>query len=308
MSAGNTTVTPGGGPRSDDAFQRLLLRFSAAAADGTSPPALIRLFCQATREFFHVDGAYFWQRVSADELMGAEADGPRADGFRGTRLTASQSAVAIEAFQQRKAVLKNRLDPARYLMAAEYGARSIMGAPLVVGSEAIGAATFVHCTDPDFFNEDLAAKATILAGQLGSLLEAGRLIQVSREERRRTEILADVAHVLRSAPEATAVVEAVADRLRVLLRTRLVCILLREATGFGLCAVAAESPQLAASVRARHDRRGLQFAADLASRAVAAGEPGYRDRWVSWPVPPCATGPVALTASRHADGIVALLN
>jgi two-component system NtrC family sensor kinase len=69
------------------------------------------------------------------------------------------------------------------------------------------------------------------------------------------------------------VAEAVADRLRVLLRTRLVCMMLREGTAFSLRAVAAESPQLAASVRARHDRRGLQFAADLASRAVAAGEP-----------------------------------
>ena len=68
-------------------------------------------------------------------------------------------------------------------------------------------------------------------------------------------------------------VEAVADRLRVLLRTRLVCMMLREGGGFSLGAVAAESSQLAASVRARHDRRGLQFAADLASRAVAAGEP-----------------------------------
>ncbi len=272
MSAGDTTVAQGSGPRSDDAFQRLLLRFSAAAADGTSPPALIRLFCRETREFFHVDGAYFWQRVSANELMGAEADGLLADRFPGTRLTAGQSAVAIEAFQQRKAVLKNRLDPALYRMAAEYGALSIMGTPLVVGNEAIGAATFVHCTDPDFFNEDLAAKATILAGQLGSLLEAVRLTQVSREERRRTEILVDVAQALRSAPESAAVVEAVADRLRVLLRTRLVCILLREGTGFSLRAVAAESPQLAASVRARHDRRGLQFAADLASRAVASGE------------------------------------
>ena len=68
-------------------------------------------------------------------------------------------------------------------------------------------------------------------------------------------------------------VEAVADRLRVLLRTRLVCLLLREGPGFSLRAVSAESPQLAASVRSRHDRRGLQFAADLASRAVAAGEP-----------------------------------
>jgi PAS domain S-box-containing protein len=273
MSAGNTIVAQGGGARSEDAFQQLLLKFSAAAADGTSPPALIRLFCQATRQFFQVDGAYFWQRVSSDELMGAEADGVMAGRFRGTRLTAGQSAVAIEAFQQRKAVCKNHLDPGRYLMAAEYGARSIMAAPLVVGNEAIGAATFVHCSDPDFFNEDLAAKATILAGQLGSLLEASRLTQGSREERRRTEILAEVAQALHSAPESTAVVEAIADRLRVLLRTRLVCILLRESAGFSLRAVAAESPQLAASVRARHDRRGLQFAADLASRAVAAGEP-----------------------------------
>ena len=158
-------------------------------------------------------------------------------------------------------------------MAAEYRARSIMAAPLVVSHEAIGAAVFLHCSDPDFFNPDLAAKATILAGQLGSLLEASRLTQVSREEHRRTKILAEVAQALHSAPESTAVVEAVADRLRVLLRTRLVCMMLREGTGFSLRAVAAESSQLAASVRARHDRRGLQFAADLASRAVAAGEP-----------------------------------
>src|SRR6202023_472473 len=120
---------------------------------------------------------------------------------------------------------------------------------------------------------DLADKATILAGQMGSLLEANRLTHVSREEHRRAEILAEVAQSLHAAPESTAVVEAVADRLRVLLRTRLVCLLLREGTAFSLRAVAAESPELAASVRARHDRRGLQFAADLASRAVAAGEP-----------------------------------
>jgi PAS domain S-box-containing protein len=260
--------------RSDDAFQRLLLKFSDAAARGTPAQVLIRLFCQATREFFQVDGAYFWQRVS-DELLGAEADGVMADRFRGTRVKASQSsvAIAVEAIRQRRTVYENRLDPARYLMAAEFRARSIMAAPLVASNEAIGAAVFLHCSDPDFFNDDLAAKATILAGQLGSLLEASRLTQVSREEHRRTKILAEVAQALHSASESTAVVEAVADRLRVLLRTRLVCMMLREGTAFALRAVAAESPQLAASVRARHDRRGLQFAADLASRAVAAGEP-----------------------------------
>ena len=38
-------------------------------------------------------------------------------------------------------------------------------------------------------------------------------------------------------------------------------------------AVSAETPQLATSARARHDRQTLRFAADLAQRAVAAGEP-----------------------------------
>ncbi len=264
-----------GNPRADEAFQRLLLQLSEAAAQGTPGEALIRFFCESTRKLFKVDGAYFWQRVSTDELLGVEADGVMADHFRGTRVKVSQSSVAIalEAIRQRKTVYENRLDPARYQMATEYSARSIMAAPLVVSNESIGAVVFLHCSDPDFFNPDLADKATILAGQLGNLMQANRLSQASREEHRRTKILAEVAQAVRSAPESAAVVEAVADRLRVLLRTRLVCMLLREGTAYSLRAVAAESSQLAESVRARHDRRGMQFAADLASRAVAAGEP-----------------------------------
>src|SRR2546428_10554660 len=73
--------------------------------------------------------------------------------------------------------------------------------------------------------------------------------------------------------DGKAVVGAVAARLRVLLRPRLVCIMLRQGGSFALHAVAAESAPLAASARAKHDRKGLQFAADLASRAVSAGEP-----------------------------------
>jgi two-component system NtrC family sensor kinase len=58
-----------------------------------------------------------------------------------------------------------------------------------------------------------------------------------------------------------------------LLRTRLVCVLLRREGPFELRAVSAETPQLANSARARHDRHTVRFAADLAQRAVAAGEP-----------------------------------
>ena len=155
-----------------------------------------------------------------------------------------------------------------------------MAAPLLVFNEVIGAVTFLHDSIDDFFNEDLAAKATILAGQLGSLLEAARLSEVSREEHRRAEILADVAHVLHGTPDVAAVIEALADRLRLLLRTRLVCVLLRREGPFELRAVSAETSATGDSARARHDRQTIRFAADLAQRR---SPPAKRSRFRSAP-------------------------
>jgi two-component system NtrC family sensor kinase len=261
------------GPRSDDAFQKLLLRFSLAAAQGTPSSALIRLFCQATREFFRVDGVYFWRFASPEELVGAEADGLMAAEFRDRRLKARDSAVAMEAIRQRRTMYVNHPPVAQFPVAAEFQAKSLMAAPLVVSNEVIGTAVFLHATEPDYFNDDLAAKATILAGQLGGLLETSRLTQVSREEHRRAQILVEGAQAVHAVPDAGSMAEAVADRLRVLLRTRLVCILLRQGTTIALRAVAAESPRLAAEVRTRFERSGMRWAEDIASRVVAAGDP-----------------------------------
>src|SRR5262249_32542255 len=184
-----------------------------------------------------------------------------------------QSTVTADAVRQRRTIFANQVNSAHFPLAKDFGARSLMAAPLVVSNEAIGAVTFLHDSIDDFFDQDLAAKATILAGQLGSVLETTRLIAASREEHRRAEILADVANVLHGTPDVGAVIEAVADRVRLLLRTKLVCVLVRREGPFELKAVSAESPQLATSARARHDRQTLRFAADLAQRAVAAGEP-----------------------------------
>ena len=205
--------------------------------------------------------------------MGEQADGKLAQRFIGLRLRPGESAVTAEAVRQRRTIFANQVHSPMFPAAAQYEARSLMAAPLVVFNEVIGAMTFLHDADSNFFNEDLASKATILAGQLGSLLEATRLSEVSREEHRRAEILADVAQALHGTPDVSAVIEALADRLRLLLRTRLVCVLLRREGPFELRAVSAETPQLANSVRARHDRQTIRFAADLAQRAVTAGEP-----------------------------------
>lgn len=258
---------------SDEDFKKLLLRLSSAAAERTQPSALIEFFCRAVCEFFNVSGIYFWRSQSPDELVGEQAYGKMSDRFPGLRMRAEESAVAAQAVRQRRTVVVNHLNAAAFPAAMEFEARSIMAAPLVVLNEVIGAVSFLHDADEEFFNEDMTTKATILAGQLGSLLQTARLGELSREEHRRAEILADVAHALHGTPDVAAVIEALADRLRLLLRTPLVCVLLRREGPFELEAVSAETPQLATSVRARHDRQTLRFAADLAQRAILAGEP-----------------------------------
>jgi two-component system NtrC family sensor kinase len=272
---GNSTPSPEAPApsHSDDAFQKVLLRIAARAAERADATTLIQFFCCATREFFQVSGVYFWRRHSGDELVGEQADGKLAERFIGLRLVPQQSAVTAEAVRARRTIVVNhlQLNPA-FPAARQFEARSLMAAPLVVFDEVIGAATFLHDSDEEFFNEDSAAKATILATQLGSLLEATRLGEASREEHRRAEILAEVATALHATPDVSAVIEALADRLRLLLRTRMVSVLLRREGPFELRAVSAETPQMANSFRAGHDRQTIRFAADLAQRAVSAGE------------------------------------
>jgi len=265
------TVRPN--PGSDEAFQTLLLSLAAKASAQPDAASLIQFFCRAAREFFQVSGAYFWKCQGPEEMVGEQAEGKLAERFIGMRLRPGQSTVTAEAVEQRRTLFANQIESAKFPVAHEFGARAMLAAPLVVFNEVIGATTFLHDSDENFFNDDLAAKATILAGQLGSLLEATRLNEASQEEHRRAQILADVAHALHGRPDVSAVIEAVADRVRLLLRARLVCVLLKHDGPFELRAVAAETPQLATAARSRYDRRTLRFAADLAQRAVSAGEP-----------------------------------
>jgi PAS domain S-box-containing protein len=273
MSMGEFTVRSASSPRSDHAFQDLLLKFSAAAAEGIDGDSLIQLFCRSAREFFQVDGVYFWKLISPDELIGVAADGWRAELFVGLRFSTSQASMGIEAIHARKTVCANHLDPSRSALTSPFQIRAAMASPLIVFNDVVGVAVFGHSSNPDFFTADMAAKATILAGQIGSLLEATRLAQAQREEHRRAEMLAEVAHSLHTVPDPKSVVESLADQLRNLLRTRLVCVVLRQGSGYELTAVSTESPHWQAVARAGHDRKGLQVASDLAARALAAGEP-----------------------------------
>ncbi len=271
MQAGQTTEDRPHA-RSDEAFQKLLLQLSAAASEGAAPAVLIRLFCHAARVFFQIQGAYIWQSTASGELQATEADGLFADRFRGFRPKTTEK-VVLEAVRRRKTVYMNYLDPDRPLLIPELRGRAIMAVPLVVANQATGAVVFLHTDISNFFNDDLATKATILTGQLGNLLEANRIQQATPKENHSAESLAETARALQGTPDPIAVVQTMAERLRAALHTRVVSVFVSQGTGFALRSVAGETAHLADLVRARYDRRGLQFAGEVAARAMRRGSP-----------------------------------
>jgi PAS domain S-box-containing protein len=257
---------------SEEPFQKLLLELSRAAFQSRDANQLILLFCRLAREFFRASGAYFWSRTPEGELVGAEADGFQAERFRGLRLHAGDSAIALEAVRIRRALFLNEVDRSRYPRLAEYRAQAVMAAPLLVAHEVVGAIVFLRDSPASRFDEDSAAKATILATQLGTALEALRLSLLSREEHRRATILAEVATALHSMPDLSAVMEGIADRLRVLLHSPVVLMFVQEENSFRLQAISAEAPGLAGSIHGPAQRNNLRSAVEIASRAVATGE------------------------------------
>jgi PAS domain S-box-containing protein len=186
--------------------------------------------------------------------------------------------IAMDAIQKRRPFFANQLDAARYPWLASSRAHAALAAPLLVSGEIIGAITFLKSAPGAGFDDDAVAKVTILAAQLGTALEALRLNQLSREERRRASILVEVASAVHGLPDTAAVMESIADRLRVLLHSPAVLVLIQQEKVqheklFHLQAVSTEAPRLALSIRARFQQNQLRSSLEIANRAVAAGEP-----------------------------------
>ena len=178
----------------------------------------------------------------------------------------------MDAVQKRRPFFVNQLDASRFPWIAACHAHAALAAPLLVSGEVVGAITFLHSAPHAAFNDDDLAKATILAAQLGTALEALRLNQLSREEHRRASILVEVATALHGLPDTASVIESVADRLRALLHSPAVLVFVQNEKLLQLQAVSTDVPKLALAIRSRFDQNELRSALEIATRAIAAGE------------------------------------
>src|ERR1700722_11764237 len=132
MSAGQISVIDNPSRRSDDAFQKLVLRFAEASSSEPSLERLLERFCRGTRELFGIDGVYFWRAISDNELLGEVADGWMASEFAGQRLAACGDSVLALAIRQRKTIYVNGPDTAVFSWPVESSRGSVMAGPLIV--------------------------------------------------------------------------------------------------------------------------------------------------------------------------------
>jgi PAS domain S-box-containing protein len=258
--------------QSEEVFQKLLLELSRAAFQSREPSQLIVSFCARTRAYFHAGGAYYWSWSPDGELIGAEADGEQAQSFRGMQQSAGEPSIAMDAVHRRRGFYVNRLEAARYPWLTQARAHAAMAAPLLVSGKVVGAIAFLQTAPGADFDDDDVAQVTILAAQLGTALEALRLKQLAREEHRRASILVEVASALHGLPDTAAVVENIADRLRVLLHSPAVLVFVQQEKQFELQAVSTDTPRLGLSIRSRFQQNQLRSALEIATRATAAGE------------------------------------
>ncbi len=179
-------------PLLEDPFQRLLYELASATTQGGDPESLIQVFCRLTRRFFQVSGVYWWKLNSAGELVGVAADGTMVEQCKGRVVPPSSGALMQEAVLTRRPLYANDFRAERYEVARSFAIRSGMAVPLIVGGTVLGALTFVQDDQENFFNDDMATKATILAATLGSMMALSQVSQQTRDERQRAEDLAAV--------------------------------------------------------------------------------------------------------------------
>jgi two-component system NtrC family sensor kinase len=198
------------------------------------------MFCATALPLFEVQGVYYWELEGETRLVGSDAEGHMAADFVGTVLTLEESAVANEAILSRRPVVVHDLDPKQYPMAARFGARAILAVPLVVAGNVVGVATLLHTSDARFFSDDMVAKATILAAQLGSMAEVAHLRQASLEERERAVQLVEFTHALQSTLNVENLVTLLVERVRALFGAAFVTLYFRDSDGLAVRAVASE--------------------------------------------------------------------
>jgi PAS domain S-box-containing protein len=183
-------------------FQAFLLRLGEVAREVGDARNLADRFCSLCAAYFGVSTAQLW-RIEDGWLTSSGATG-RGDQIQSPRFRLQDASLVEQALRQQRTLFVNHRNPAE-TVDAQFAGHSLLAAPVVLFGEAPGVLTLLHASETGRFDDDVAARATVVATHLGSLLEIQRLRESSQARgveadsyRARAENLMDLALVTSS--------------------------------------------------------------------------------------------------------------
>jgi PAS domain S-box-containing protein len=193
-------------------FAGLLLQIARAAGTGTELSQLAETFVELTHKYFGVSAVGCWQLLG-QELVGIAATGVQSERFRSYSLNVPGEAVVVDAVRSKKTLTMNHVAEGQGCAPDEhFHAASIMVTPLVVAGKVVGAVAYVHDTKSDYFSQEIADEAAVLATQLGGAIQTAQQLKISTEHQHRADELTSLALDLSSSIQLTELVKSITQR------------------------------------------------------------------------------------------------
>ncbi len=229
MSSRNRARQAKPGSGEPESLQRVLRQMLSVAACGGELSSLLTSFCSESRKFLKVSGVGYWELQEAEHLLKPlEADGYFTERFKQAPLPLEDSPVVIAAIRDGRPASVNQSKTGSQRI--PYGAKSFLAAPVMVFGRVIGVAAFLHRTKADFFAECTAGQVSLLAEQLGSLLELFRLKNTAGQHRKRSEDLIELAMDLGSSLRLPDFAKSFTARITEIMRARVGVLALARGT------------------------------------------------------------------------------
>lgn len=157
---------------------------------------LLDLICQESSELFNVGAAFIWL-LEGQELVGFAGYGYRREDFIGLRISLTDSVIlGPRVIREKRPMFVNNattadgVDPA---LIAHFNTRSILGTPLIVDNQAIGALMLLDTENHERFGQDDIELAGLLGSHAAIAITNARLYQeiserVQESNRRNAEL------------------------------------------------------------------------------------------------------------------------
>lgn len=178
--------------------------------------SLMDLICQQSLELFKVSGAYVWM-VEGIEIVGFAGQGSARDFFLGLRLPLSEPVtLGPRVIREGRPIYVNRAESSNLVnqpLIRDFGAKAILGMPLLVGDRAVGALMLMENENPDRFSEHDVELARVFGSHLAVAVENARLIEETQRRLKRETLLKEAIGVFTSTLEVKAVLGRLAEKL-----------------------------------------------------------------------------------------------